>query len=82
MDVKQLPDDEQKAYLAIIDGYDVKIQGKKDFVIITKTHGDKNFEIFNPKFFKTPKIFKYPIDAFLEGCKIVNGFEKWSIENN
>jgi len=78
MDVKQLPDDEQAAYLSIVDGCDVKIEGRKGYVIVQKSEDDRKFEVYNSKTQKTSASMKYPIDAFLLGCKIVGGFEKWA----
>ena len=77
MEVRQLPDNEQAAYLAIVDGFDVKIKGNKCQVIVQSIDGDRNYEVYNPNTEEVSKPIKYPIDAMSLACKIAGGFLDW-----
>lgn len=77
MDVKQLPEEEQAAYLAIVDGCDVSIKGKKGQAIVQRTANDRQYEVYNPSTEEISKPIKYPIDALSLACKIVGGFLDW-----
>ena len=79
MDVIQLPEDEENAYLSVADGYDIEIAGKKGKVVVQRTLDDRHYEVWDSKNDKTSKSFKYPIETFNLACKMVGGFLDWKI---
>lgn len=76
-DIKQLNDEEEQAYLSIVDGNDIVISNENKKAIIQQSN-DK-YDVCNLQNKNVIKSFKYPIDALNYAVKIIGNFESWQI---